>query len=170
MGRPAKTLQMHALQGTRAEAQLPGDSRVPAGRPKIHGDLTPAARSVFKRLCKLLEQRHALTSADSELLRIYAILFDRHRRAMEHVQAEGEIKIYISLDKDGVQVPREKANLWLKVAETAEKNLVVILDRLGLSPVNRDKVKPVQKSENEIVDNSPGTVGYFLTHPEEKTE
>lgn len=164
MGRPTKAIELHALQGTRAEIQLTGDSCVPAGRPKMHGDLTPAARSVFKRLCKLLQERRALTAGDSELLRLYSIAFDRHRRAMEHVQLEGEITTYISLDKDGVQVPRVKTNLWLKVAQDSERFMHQTLKDLGLTSLNRDKVKPTQKSLLETAADQPGTAAYFLKH------
>jgi phage terminase small subunit len=36
----------------------------------------------------------------------------------------------------------EKPNLWLKVAETSERNMIACLDRLGLTPNARGKVKP----------------------------
>jgi phage terminase small subunit len=37
-----------------------------------------------------------------------------------------------------------KENLWLRCAKDAEKQLVAILDRLGLTPANRSKIKPAE--------------------------
>jgi P27 family predicted phage terminase small subunit len=165
MGRPAKALEEHALAGTKSvAANAVRDSHVPAGRPKFPTDLTPETKPIFKRMCKLLEQRRALTAGDADVLRAYAIVYDRHRRAMEHVRAEGEICTYFSLDKDGVQVPRVKPNLWLKVAQESERQMVAYLDRLGLTSLNRDKVKPTRATPEETAADTPGTVMYLLKH------
>jgi phage terminase small subunit len=97
----------------------------------------------------LLESRRALTEGDGELLRLYAVIFDRHTRALAKINEQGEIKMYTRLDSNGQPHEVEKPNLWLKVAETAERNLVAILDRLGLTPHNRGKVKPTAQPKDE---------------------
>lgn len=141
MPTPRKTDGMHKLTGTKSQATAV-ETQLPPGRPKYPKEISVEARAVFKRLCRLLEERRVLTEGDSELLRLYSILFDRHARALGKIQEQGEIVVYSRLDSNGKEVQMEKANLWLKVAEAAEKNMVAILDRLGLTPMNRAKVKP----------------------------
>lgn len=142
MPTPRKADSEHWLTGTKSQAKILPDSQVVASRPRLPKDLNPAAVAVFKRLCALLKKRRVLTAGDSELLRLYAVNYDRHVRALAKIQEQGEICVYNRLNNHGEQVECEKQNLWLKPAETAEKNMVAILDRLGLTPHNRDKVKP----------------------------
>lgn len=142
MPTPRKSEAMHQLTGTVSQAIPETQSHVQQARPRIPKDLTPEAVEVFKRLCALLKKRRVLTAGDIELLRLYAILHVRHQKAMAKIQVEGEVCVYTRLNNHGEEVQCEKHNLWLKVAETAEKNLVALQDRLGLTPHNRDKVKP----------------------------
>jgi P27 family predicted phage terminase small subunit len=141
MPTPRKTDFMHELSGTKSQATTP-DVITPPGRPRFPKNLSKESRAVFKRLCSLLESRRALTCGDGELLLLYAVSFERWQRALVHVQTEGEIVGYTKLDSNGAQFLSYRENLWLPVAEKAEKALVGIIDRLGLSPLNRSKVKP----------------------------
>ena len=155
MPTPRKSEALHNLSGTKSQAKPESEYTLPPGRPEYPKNISQAARSVFKRLCHLLEERRTLTAGDSELLRIYAVLFDRHTRALAKIAEEGEVKMYVRLDSNGQPHEMEKPNLWLKVAETCEKNMVGCLDRLGLSPLNRGKVKPTaqpspEKPRNEL--------------------
>lgn len=146
MPTPKKTAPEHWLSGTKSQAEVPPNEELAfaAGRPKYPRGISGEARAAFKRLVRLLESRRVLTEADGELLRLYAITFDRHSRALEKLAEEGEVRIYTRLNNHGEEVEAEKPNLWLRVAETAEKNMVAILDRLGLTPLNRSKVKPTR--------------------------
>jgi P27 family predicted phage terminase small subunit len=153
MPTPVKTDAMHKLTGTKSQAKATEpDYVVPPGRPRYPKNLSPEAKAVFKRLWSLLEKRRALTEADGELLRLYAILFDRHTRAMEKIAEQGEIRMYTRLDSNGVAHDVEKPNMWLKIAETCEKNMVACIDRLGFSPLNRAKVKPTAVPAEKQVD------------------
>lgn len=143
MSMPRKDLALHKLNGTQPAYVEPASVAEP-GRPKFPKDLSPAARKVFKRICSLLEQRRALTTGDSELVRLYCILFDRHARSMVHVNVEGEIVVLVRLDSNGKAHDMLKENPWLRVAKDAEKQMVAILDRLGLTPANRGKIKPTE--------------------------
>lgn len=139
---PRKSLAEHALTGTKPEYVTPDTVAVAPGRPHYPKGISADARKEFKRLCNLLEKRRSLTPGDEEALRLYAIVFDRHARAIAKLAEEGEIKIYYRLDNQGKQVPSERPNLWLKVAQESERFMVSVLDRLGLTPMNRGKVKP----------------------------
>jgi P27 family predicted phage terminase small subunit len=116
-------------------------SDVAPGRPKYPKGISPDAKRVYKRLCTLLERRKTLTEGDAELLRLYAILFDRHARAVSHIETEGEIRIYSVQSSTGEMHDVEKPNLWLREAKDAERQMVSILDRCGLTPAARGKVK-----------------------------
>lgn len=151
MPTPRKTDADHRLQGTKSQAKDEGSAFVP-GRPKFPKGLPQAARSVFKRLAGLLEKRRHLTEGDVELLRIYSLLYVRHAKALQEIEADGEICVYVRMDSNGQPHDQYKPNLWLKVAETCEKNMVAALDRLGLTPANRAKVKPTGDDKNKPAD------------------
>src|SRR6266404_508006 len=164
MPRAAKSAAIHQLQGTLSEAKPLTDSQVPPGRPRYPKNLSPEARTEFKRLCRQLEARRTLTEGDGQLLEIAAQETARYRRACAKLDAEGEVKIYIRLDSHGQQVPVEKENHWLKIKAQAEKTVIACLDRLGLSPLNKDKVKGAQKSLVDVASDTPGTGAYYLKH------
>lgn len=149
MPTPKKSLELHTLAGTKSQVKVLEPDALQPSRPEYPSDISAQAKKVFKKLCALLEARHALTAGDGELLRLYSLLYDRHMRALTKLVEEGEIKMYTRLDSNGQPHEMEKPNLWLKVAETCEKNMVACLDRLGLSPLNRGKIKPTAQPSPE---------------------
>lgn len=142
--RPRKSLDEHRLQNTKPQYVEPSAALIPT-RPRYPRDLSPAAKRVFKSISRLLERRRSLTEADGELIRLLALTYVRHERAIAKVAQEGEITTYFRLDNRGESVPSERPNLWLKVAQEAEKQMIAIYDRLGLTPMNRAKVKPTEQ-------------------------
>jgi len=139
MPMPRKPLEHHQLEGTKPEYVTP-DNPTPPSRPKFPRGISKDARKVFKRLCAMLEKRRALTEGDGELLALYCGLADRHDRCLAKIRTEGEVVGYHRLNNRGEDVVTEKPNLHLKIAETCESKMISILDRLGLSPLNRSKV------------------------------
>jgi P27 family predicted phage terminase small subunit len=139
------------LQGTKP-AYVEADSQVLASRPKFPKEFKSGSleRKFFKQYCQPLERRRTLTEGDAELLRVVVINRVRHLRAMEHLSLEGEICTYTRLDSNGQPHDVVKENLWLKVAVDSEKTIVAILDRLGLTPANRAKVKPAEKAKTAV--------------------
>lgn len=72
---------------------------------------------------------------------------------------EGVVVEYTRLDSNGQQVTVEKPNVNLKIAEVAERSMVALLSKLGLSPKDRQLVKPTsvvrtgkEQSEAERLD------------------
>jgi P27 family predicted phage terminase small subunit len=145
---------------------LPGQSSVPAGRPKLPKGLSTAARAAFKEACKALESRRALTPGDGALLRLYAVLTHRHEQAQAAVDSEGLVCTYTRLNNHGEEVETEKPNLHLKIAQDCERQLVAILDRLGLTPRHRDSVKPVGPKKTKAA--VPGSVLWELQQAEQQ--
>jgi P27 family predicted phage terminase small subunit len=146
MPMPRKSLSEHDLTGTKPQYVLP-DVAVKPGRPKYPKNLSPESKRFFKLICRQLEQRGNLTEGDQELIRMYAIARDRHEHANEHVKTEGEIVTYTRLDKKGETFDSVAPNVWLKIAQDSEKQMVTYLDRLGLTPMNRGKVKPAEPTK-----------------------
>jgi P27 family predicted phage terminase small subunit len=152
MPRDRKSLDEHDLQGTKPQYVLP-DSEVAAGRPKYPHGISGEAKSAFKRLVKMLQQRNCCTNGDQEILRLYAYLFDRHTRALEHIATEGEIVSVECETKKGDLYTVRKPNPYLKIAEVCESKMAAILTQLGLTPRTRTQVKEtksVQKPEETL--------------------
>jgi P27 family predicted phage terminase small subunit len=173
MPQPAKSLELCKLQGTRSQVvKTPavGDSHVVGGRPVCPRSLSKEARQIFKKLCRQLEERHALTRGDCELLRLYATSWDRQRQADAALQEEGLVVTYTRLNANGREIEVEKSNLNLAIAERAENQMVSILDRLGLTPFNREKVKPAKHAEPGKPELIPGTMAWFDQRDREKAK
>ena len=140
--------ELHRLKGSRpTRAAAEPAFTVAPGRPKMPKKLTEEQQAIFKRIRRLLEQRRACTHGDVEIITMYCVAYTRWIKALAKLEEEGEIRLYSRLDSNGKEVQTEKPNLWLRVAETCEKNLTAYLDRLGLSPLNRGKIKPTAAKE-----------------------
>jgi P27 family predicted phage terminase small subunit len=144
MPRDRIAIEDHELRGTRAQYVLP-DSDVAAGRPKYPKNISGEAKSTFKRLVKMLEARRTCTQGDCEILRLYAILFDRHARAVEHISLEGEIVQRDAVSKNGEVYRVDKENPWLAVAQNCETKMSNLLQQLGLTPRTRATVKSAKE-------------------------
>ena len=168
MPTPRKSLEEHELTGTKPHYEVTTtNARLTAGQPKFPRGTTREAKALFKRLCKQLAERRALTPGDEHLLTLAATIWDRRQRAQAKLMVEGEIRIYTRLDSNGVERQTEKPNLWLKVASDAERQLVAILDRLGLTPLAGSKVKQTRPAEasEELV---PGTMAWYAAQSKEE--
>jgi P27 family predicted phage terminase small subunit len=119
------------------------------GRPSCPRYLSKPERQRFRQICKELELRKCLTKGDGELISLTVTTWMRWREAMSHVEKEGAVVISISKGKDGELIEREKKNVWLTLAQEAEKTLLACYDRLGFTPMNRERAKPVQKPKPE---------------------
>jgi P27 family predicted phage terminase small subunit len=147
MGMPRKDEEAHALHGTVSQARSEAPP-VAGGRPRINKkNLSREAVAQFRRLVKMLSERRTVTEGDSEILRLYAVLWDRHRQATESLASEGLIVEETHADSNGQPYTVRKKNMSLGIAETCEAKMVSILDRLGLTPINRKNVKPTKSDD-----------------------
>lgn len=165
-----KSENLHQLHGSRPhDRAAEAAEALVAGRPGYPKNLTREAKRIFKMLCRQLENRRALTEGDGHLIQLYAEIFDRRQRAQAKLLAEGEVCAYTRLDPNGVAHKIEKPNHYLKIAETCEKSLISILDRLGLSPLAGTKVKQTRGSE-QVEEAVPGTVAYTILQASKETK
>ena len=145
MSRPAlETSASPRFRPTRAKEQTP---TVTEGRPTCPRYLSAVARKKFRQLCKQLEQRRALTPGDGELLALAAITHERWLAAIENVAARGAVIISETKDKYEQTVYRERKNPYLLIAQESERQLTGLLDRLGMTPLNRGRVKDLKKEK-----------------------
>jgi len=142
MPRERRSIADHALTGTKPQYTSPS-AEIPAGRPKYPKGISGEAKSAFKRLVRLLEERPTrATSGDAEICRLYAFLYDRHQRALAKLAIEGEVIMVTRFNKNGDECQTQKPNDWLKIAETCEAKMLACLTALGLTPLARGKVQP----------------------------
>jgi P27 family predicted phage terminase small subunit len=147
---------LHDLHGTKGHDRTSDLSHVPAGRPRFPKDLDDSLRPVFKRLCRLLQERQVLTSGDVELVRLYCFAYDRHERQAALLRKEGEVCTYTRLDSNGQPHPVVKENVRLKMVAQAERAMASILTQLGLTQVSKDRAKPVKQGRGMSV--VPGSI------------
>jgi P27 family predicted phage terminase small subunit len=176
MPRERISIEEHQLRGTREQYVLP-DSDVPSGRPKYPKGISGEAKSAFKRLVKMLEGRKTITAGDQEILRLYAYLYDRHTRALEHIATEGEIVESDAVSKTGAVYTVEKENPWLAVAQNCETKMSNLLQQLGLTPRTRTQVRKTEEpkkadaqfpSRDEAVASAPASDADILNAIDEK--
>ena len=145
MGRRPHSPHELWLHGAKSQSAVPTESTVRAGRPRYPAGLTPAARRMFKDLCRLLSDRRALSEADGEALRLYAILYDRHARALATVEAEGLLIRETRFGHNGEPSTRTIKNPALAICQESERQMTAILRDLCLTVATKDKSRPTAK-------------------------
>lgn len=121
------------------------------GLPPVPKDVCDATKATYKRLRRLLAARGTVTKSDADILSLYCFVHDRACRARAHLAAEGEVKIYTRLDSNGRAVQSERPNLWLKIAQDSERQALVCLQQLGLTPKSRKDIKPEPNNEADDI-------------------
>jgi P27 family predicted phage terminase small subunit len=143
MGGQFKSEALHELQGTQQHrSSVPTESHVEGALPRPPKFLSKEARKKFKQLTKQLAIRRAVTAGDADLITIYVSTWERWQAALKNIAEEGLIVEYTRLDAGGNQVTVEKPNISLKIAEVAERSCLSYLARLGLTPRDRELVRP----------------------------
>ncbi len=159
MGRPAKPIELHQLCGTTPQNKVPTTSVYSGGRPRIPTHLSPVARTEFKRACKILLDRGTATEGDFVTLAVYSEVYARWREAKAEVIGKLMIETTIK-DSNGVMKVVTRLNPLIKVAEAAESRLLALASKLGLTPSDRDRVKPTKtKRELEVI---PGSMAHLM--------
>lgn len=146
MPQPRLSEEELALRGRGRVSQAnPAAPPLRPGKPRCPKHLVGEARRAFRLVTRMLEERRTVTAGDANILTLYAVLYDRWIRSLEHLQKEGEITEYEVLDASGMPHSVVKPNHWLKVASDCERQMRGILSDLGLNPQDRTKVKPTEE-------------------------
>jgi P27 family predicted phage terminase small subunit len=143
MGGQFKSEALHELQGTsQHRSSVPTESHVAAALPRPPKFLSKEARKKFKQLVKQLAVRRAVTAGDADLITIYVSTWERWQAALKNIADEGLIVTYTRLDAGGNAHDVERANISLKIVEVSERACLSYLARLGLTPRDRELVRP----------------------------
>jgi len=150
------SLVEHDLRGTRPEYTT--DSVHVGALPKPPRFLSPEAKKKFRSAVRQLADRRAVTSGDTDFLTIYAQTWERWVAACEKVRTEGTIKTYERAGADGHLHSVEKVNLNVGIVKDCQRDILSILQKLGLTPKDRDAVRPTAPPAK----NPDGNVEVFL--------
>jgi P27 family predicted phage terminase small subunit len=156
-----KTLRQHLLTGTLPQGKPDKPSSFVGGRPKAPAHLSPAARQEFKRCVELLVKRGTVTPGDVATLAVYAEVFARWIQAKQQIGDQLMIETEAADSHGQVRIV-QRLNPLLKIVQNCERQLLTIAKNLGLTPKDRESVKPTrQNGDDDII---PGSLGD--TNPE----
>jgi P27 family predicted phage terminase small subunit len=141
-GRPPKDEVIHDVQGTELRSKTPAESSISGALPKPPKFLSKEAKKKFKQLTKQLADRRAVTAGDADLIAIYCGTWERLQQALTNIREEGLIVTYVRLDAAGNPHDIERPNINLKIVEVSERACLSYLARLGLTPRDRELVRP----------------------------
>lgn len=164
--RQAKTAAEHWRDGTvsqvgREKPVARTASQYQSGRPKFPKHLSKIARSEYKRVCGFLADRRTLAEADFYTISVLAEVYARWIAAKETLGDEFTITTTVT-DKTGKAVIVTRENPLVKICSDCESKILSLSKALGLTPADRDRVKPLQNgNEDEII---PGSMADL--HPE----
>jgi P27 family predicted phage terminase small subunit len=142
-----KTAHEHFVEGTTSKAKTGVESVYVGGRPKIPGHLSAAARSEFKRACKILLERGTATPGDFVTLALYAEVYARWVESKKQLGFEFIVTTKVT-DNNGNLRTVDRPNPLIKVVETAEGRLHSLARTLGLTPGDRDKVRKTKTADD----------------------
>jgi P27 family predicted phage terminase small subunit len=160
---PRKSLEQHALEGTKAHYDSGKQtSHIPGARPYPPKWMNERAAKKFRQIARVLDKRRVATSGDAEMISLYAVLWDRWQEANEHVESEGQIIAVQKLAKDGHTYTINIVNPWLKIAQVTEKQMTPAMLSLGLAVNSRDKAKQTAaEPKREVI---PGSAEDFFNN------
>ena len=145
MAQRRKDIFTHQLNGT-VPRYVPGaESHVAGSLPKPPKYLSKDSRKKFKAMTRQLGERRAVTAGDGDLIALYCSTHERWLQALEAIRTQGVVVKYERLGADGCAVTVERPNLSLKIAEVAERSMVSLLTKLGLTPKDREGVRPTSE-------------------------
>jgi P27 family predicted phage terminase small subunit len=158
MGRTAKTIREHLLQGTVPQGKPDKPSVYQGGRPKFPAHLSKVARTEMKRVVKVLEARGTVTEGDYALLAVYGENFARWIQCKREIGDALMVTTSVT-DNNGNLRTVTRLNPLLKVVQACEARMLSLVKELGLTPKEREKVK--QTSPNLKEELIPGTMEWI---------
>lgn len=179
MPTPRKTVSRILLDGNtshltkaqiaqRVAAEVVEEPTVSAGTPKMPGTkknpvLSPLEQECWKGAAKIMRSRGTLTKGDAENLELFAVTKARWVLARRDVEKRGLSIIETRHAKDGTEYEVEVANPSLKICDSCEQRLLAYSKVLGLSAIDRTKVKATKgsKSQEKFV-AKPGTAAALM--------
>ena len=137
--------ELHRLRGTRpTRAAEPRASIAKAGRPKMPFYLSDDEQVCWRQIVKLLTRLRTITPSDAPAIELFAQQKVRHLALLKELKNFGEMVDVTILDASGHPHTKRILNPAGKAATQLENSIRALLDRLGLNPASREKVKPAE--------------------------
>jgi P27 family predicted phage terminase small subunit len=174
MPTPKKTVARMLLDGNtshltkaqiaeRVAVETETEAHIPSGRPKMPKTLSELERECWKGASKIMKARGTLTKGDAELLELFAVTKARWILARRDIEVRGLEIQETRHAKDGSEYEVSIANPSLKIADNCESRLLQYSKSLGLTAVDRTKVKAVQGTKKKRT-MSPTSIGNKFPH------
>jgi len=166
MGRRPASEAEHILHGTKRHSPAAKDSLSVAGYPAFPPHLNKRARAEFKRCCGLMAAVGSLTAGDYAILATYAVIFSRWIECKAALDADGLMVTTEVCDSNGSVHSVKRLHPLLKIAQDCEKQILALASKLGLTPIDREKVVGVPPDPR--TPNSDGVIPGSMAdlHPE----
>jgi phage terminase small subunit len=110
-------------------------------RIPLHIKTDPESAADWREMLRTLRERKTLTRGDGPLIEMYCEKRKAKREALKHLDDEGFVRDYSRFDSNGVERTTEKHNLWWKISQDCDRQILAALDRLGVSPLLKDRPK-----------------------------
>ena len=107
----------------------------------------------MKRCVRVLERRGTITEGDFAALAVYAEVYARWIQAKKEIGDSLMVATTV-LDSHGTARTVTRLNPLLRVAQQCESRMLSLVKALGLTPLDREKVKQTASGEEEIVKGS----------------
>ena len=159
MARAAKTIRQHLLQGTIPHSKPEKPSVYQGGRPKRPKHLSPAAWTEFKRICGILERRGTATEGEYVIAGLMAEVYARWAAVKAQIGDQYMVTTTVT-NNHGVERTVSRVNPLLKVLQADESRLQSLAKSLGLTPLDREKVKQTRPNEEEEI--IPGSMADLM--------
>ncbi len=151
MPRPAKSAELHRLQGTRphdSTVDPDDDSRVfVSGRMKMPAEWKGTEReTAWKLLFNPIAKRKTLTRADSAAATIIVEMW-RRWQTVAQLAAENPIVEVSWVDKHGTEHFKQVESPASKMATSLEHKLLAALKEFSATPASRERTKRTKEPE-----------------------
>lgn len=147
----------------RVAAEVVSEPHVAAGRPKMPKTLSELEVECWKGAAKIMKARGTLTKGDAENLELFAVTKARWILARRDIEKRGLSLMETRHAKDGSEYEVEVANPSLKICDACEQRLLAYSKALGLSAIDRTKVKATKGAKyREKFVAKPGTAAALM--------
>jgi P27 family predicted phage terminase small subunit len=132
--------------GGRVVKPAPGFRRIP---PEMPASLSPAAKSVWKRITPELERLDLLKEGDADSLAVYCEAVVTWREATKLIRAEGTVVTNRTIRKDGTESEWKTRHPAVAVAEQSARTIRAFGSEFGLTPAAESNVSAREFADDD---------------------
>jgi P27 family predicted phage terminase small subunit len=163
MSRPRKSNEWHHLAGSQRDAardrsKSAGESQTAGGRPRMPKSVSddPVAKAKWRDTVRILRARGTLSPGDAQVIELLAVNYSQWLAALAHVRVHGHPMNVTVLVRGGT-AEIQKDNPNVKLAADCSRQIHALSKSLGLTGIDREKVRKVKPSDREVI-AKPGSL------------